>query len=78
MATSYAGAVRNGSMAGSRLHMELGTQENMRQHGGGVDSHFRRSRREEKLPDACLNMIGHSAQVPTGFGGRIGAQSERN
>src|ERR1700676_4599541 len=37
MATSYAGAVRNGSMAASRLHMQLGTQENMRQHGGGVD-----------------------------------------
>ena len=37
MATSYAGAVRNGSMAASRLHMQLGTQENMRQHGGSVD-----------------------------------------
>lgn len=37
MATNYAGAVRNGSMAASRLHMQLGTQDKMRQHGGGVD-----------------------------------------
>jgi Zn-dependent peptidase ImmA (M78 family) len=37
MATSYAGAVRTGSMAASRLHMQLGTQESMREHGGSVD-----------------------------------------
>jgi Zn-dependent peptidase ImmA (M78 family) len=36
MATSYAGAVRNGSMVASRLHVQLGTQENMRQHGVDV------------------------------------------
>src|SRR5215470_4133178 len=37
MATDYAGAVRNGSMAASRLHMQLGMQEKMQQHGGSVD-----------------------------------------
>jgi chagasin family peptidase inhibitor I42/uncharacterized protein DUF955 len=37
MATSYAEAVRNGSMAASRLHVQLGTQENMQPHGGSVD-----------------------------------------
>jgi Zn-dependent peptidase ImmA (M78 family) len=37
MAASYAEAVRNGSMAASRLHMQLGTQESMREHGGSVD-----------------------------------------
>ena len=37
MAASYAEAVRNGSMAASRLHMQLGTQDSMREHGGSVD-----------------------------------------
>jgi hypothetical protein len=37
MATNYAGAVRNGSMAASRLHVQLGTQERMREQGGSVD-----------------------------------------
>jgi Zn-dependent peptidase ImmA (M78 family) len=37
MAASYAEAVRNGSMAASRLHMQLGTQQSMREHGGSVD-----------------------------------------
>jgi Zn-dependent peptidase ImmA (M78 family) len=37
MATNYAEAVRNGSMAASRLHVQLGTQEAMREHGGSVD-----------------------------------------
>lgn len=37
MASSYSEAVRNGSMAASRLHLELNTQERMREHGGGVD-----------------------------------------
>ena len=37
MATSYAGAVRNGSMAASRLHVQLGSQKRMQQYGGSVD-----------------------------------------
>jgi len=37
MATSYAGAVRNGSMAASRLHLQLDTQARMRERGGGID-----------------------------------------
>jgi Zn-dependent peptidase ImmA (M78 family) len=37
MATNYASAVRNGSMAASRLHIQLGIQERMREHGGSID-----------------------------------------
>jgi Zn-dependent peptidase ImmA (M78 family) len=37
MATNYASAVRNGSMAASRLHLQLGIQERMRDHGGSID-----------------------------------------
>lgn len=37
MATSYAGAVRNGSMAASRLHVELASKERMQAAGGSVD-----------------------------------------
>jgi hypothetical protein len=37
MATNYAGAVRNGSMAAARLHVQLGTREKMAVQGGNVD-----------------------------------------
>ncbi len=37
MATNYASAVRNGSMAAARLHLQLGSREKMATHGGGVD-----------------------------------------
>jgi Zn-dependent peptidase ImmA (M78 family) len=37
MATKYASAVRNGSMAAARLHLRLGTKEMMRERGGSVD-----------------------------------------
>jgi len=37
MAETYAGSVRNGSMAATRLHEALGTRERMQQHGGSVD-----------------------------------------
>jgi Zn-dependent peptidase ImmA (M78 family) len=37
MAETYANAVRNGSMAATRLHEALGTRERMSQHGGSVD-----------------------------------------
>ncbi|SFH78385.1 ImmA/IrrE family metallo-endopeptidase [Bradyrhizobium sp. cf659] len=37
MATSYAGAVRAGTMAAARVHRQLGLQENITQFGGNVD-----------------------------------------
>jgi Zn-dependent peptidase ImmA (M78 family) len=37
MATNYASAVRNGSMAAARLHLQLGTRQKMTTHGGSVD-----------------------------------------
>jgi Zn-dependent peptidase ImmA (M78 family) len=37
MAETYAGAVRNGSMAATRLHEALGTRDQMQRHGGSVD-----------------------------------------
>ena len=37
MATNYAGAVRNGSMAAARLHQQLATRESMQQSGGCID-----------------------------------------
>ncbi len=37
MATDYAGAVRNGSMAAARLHVQLGSQGKMQRQGGSVD-----------------------------------------
>jgi Zn-dependent peptidase ImmA (M78 family) len=37
MATDYAEAVRNGSMAAARLHVQLGTEEQMQRQGGSVD-----------------------------------------
>jgi len=37
MATNYASAVRNGSMAAARLHLQLDTKERMAGKGGGVD-----------------------------------------
>jgi Zn-dependent peptidase ImmA (M78 family) len=38
MATDYAGAVRNGSMAAARLHVEFDTKAKMKGHGGSVDA----------------------------------------
>jgi Zn-dependent peptidase ImmA (M78 family) len=37
MATDYANAVRNGAMAGARLHVQLGSQNKMQERGGSVD-----------------------------------------
>jgi hypothetical protein len=37
MATNYASAVRTGSMAAARLHLQLGTKEKLEAHGGNVD-----------------------------------------
>lgn len=37
MATTYAEAVRTGSMAAARLHLQLGLQEKLKDHGGSVD-----------------------------------------
>lgn len=37
MAADYPGAVRNGTMAAARLHVEAGTKEMMESHGGSVD-----------------------------------------
>jgi hypothetical protein len=37
MATNYASAVRNGSMAAARLHLQLATRERMQVEGGSVD-----------------------------------------
>jgi Zn-dependent peptidase ImmA (M78 family) len=37
MATNYASAVRSGSMAAARLHLQLGTKEKMATHGGSID-----------------------------------------
>jgi Zn-dependent peptidase ImmA (M78 family) len=37
MATNYAGAVRNGSMAASRLHLQLDLQEKLKDYGGSID-----------------------------------------
>jgi Zn-dependent peptidase ImmA (M78 family) len=37
MATNYASAVRNGSMAAARLHVQLGTKERVQAEGGSVD-----------------------------------------
>jgi Zn-dependent peptidase ImmA (M78 family) len=37
MPTNYAGAVRNGAMAATRLHQQLGTREKLHAQGGGVD-----------------------------------------
>jgi hypothetical protein len=37
MATNYATAVRNGSMAAARLHLQLSTKEKMEAHGGSID-----------------------------------------
>jgi Zn-dependent peptidase ImmA (M78 family) len=37
MATDYAGAVRNGSMAAARLHVELDTRAKMQHQGGSID-----------------------------------------
>jgi Zn-dependent peptidase ImmA (M78 family) len=37
MATNYASAVRNGSMAAARLHLQLATRERMQAEGGSVD-----------------------------------------
>lgn len=37
MATDYAQAVRNGTMAAARLHVQLNTQEAMQQRGGSID-----------------------------------------
>ena len=37
MATTYAGAVRNGSMAAARLHMQVSLRDRMQEHGGNVD-----------------------------------------
>jgi hypothetical protein len=38
MATDYAGAVRNGSMAAARLHVEFDTKDKMKGQGGSVDA----------------------------------------
>jgi Zn-dependent peptidase ImmA (M78 family) len=37
MATNYAGAVRNGSMAAARLHVEFDTKAKMQRQGGSID-----------------------------------------
>lgn len=37
MATDYAGAVRSGTMAAARLHVEAGTRSQMEQQGGSID-----------------------------------------
>jgi len=37
MATDYAGAVQNGTMAAARLHVESRTRANMQQQGGNID-----------------------------------------
>ena len=37
MATDYAQAVRNGTMAAARLHVQLDTEAAMQQHGGSID-----------------------------------------
>ncbi len=37
MATDYAGAVRNGSMAAARLHVEFDTKAKMQSQGGSID-----------------------------------------
>jgi Zn-dependent peptidase ImmA (M78 family) len=37
MATNYASAVRNGSMAAARLHLQLRTRQKLAAHGGSVD-----------------------------------------
>ncbi len=37
MATDYAGAVRNGTMAAARLHVESGTRPKMQQQGGSIE-----------------------------------------
>lgn len=37
MANDYATAVRNGTMQATRLHMQLGTQKAMQEHGGNID-----------------------------------------
>jgi hypothetical protein len=37
MATNYVSAVRNGSMAAARLHLQLGTKERVTRKGGSID-----------------------------------------
>jgi hypothetical protein len=37
MAGSYADAIRAGTMAATRLHVELGTKADVERHGGGID-----------------------------------------